>query len=65
MDIILSKEPSTEDRNVHLEPPLLEGGTIVDVLRVEVCPLVWFPITSGSSVLYYFGVYLMTLYSPL
>jgi hypothetical protein len=38
MDFILSKKPSTEDRNVHLEPPLLEVGTLVDVLRIEVCP---------------------------
>ena len=38
MDLILSEEPSTEDGNVHLEPPLLGVETLVDVVCVEVCP---------------------------
>ena len=33
MDVILSHEPSTEDRNFQLEPPLVEFGTLIDVLQ--------------------------------
>jgi len=36
MDLILSKESSTEDRIVQLEPPVLGVGTLVDVLRKKV-----------------------------
>ena len=35
MDLILSKEPSTEDRNVQLEFPVVGVGTLVDVLCEE------------------------------
>ena len=33
MDLILSEGPSTEDRNVQLELPMVGVGTLVDVLR--------------------------------
>ena len=37
MDLILSEEPSTY-LYAHLEPPLLEVGTLVDVLCGELYP---------------------------
>jgi hypothetical protein len=36
MDLILFEEPSTEDCNVQLEPPLVGVGTLIDVLCGEV-----------------------------
>jgi hypothetical protein len=38
LNLIMSEEPSTEDRNVQLEPPLVGVGTFLDVLREEVFP---------------------------
>ena len=35
MDVILSKEPGTDD-HVELDPPVFEDGTIGDVFRGEV-----------------------------
>ena len=36
MDLILSDEPSTDDRNVQLEPAEVEVDTLVDVQRGKV-----------------------------
>jgi hypothetical protein len=38
MDLIVSEQPSTEDRNVQLEPLVLEVGTVVNLLRGKVFP---------------------------
>ena len=33
MDLILSEEPSTEDRNVQSKPHVVGVGTLVDILH--------------------------------
>lgn len=60
MHLILSEEPSTEERNVPLELPVVGVRTLVDVLRREVFPSSNFSslfsiITLGSLCFVLFG----------
>lgn len=68
MDLILSKEPSTEEPHVQLDAPLLGVRNIVDVVRIEVCTYKPPPLLSnhlGYFLFYNFGLYLMLLCSTL
>jgi hypothetical protein len=46
MDLILSEEPSTDDRNVQLEPTEVEVDTLVDVQRKKMLSMSTFHFVS-------------------
>jgi len=68
MDLILSKDPSTKDPIVQLEPLMLEVGTLVDVMRNGVSFInLSFCIQSCRVLCFfnYFGLKLIILCLPL
>ena len=46
MDLILSEEPSTDERNIQLEPAEVEVDTVVHVELEKVFPMYTFPFVS-------------------
>jgi hypothetical protein len=47
MDLVLSEQPSTEDRIVQLEIAELEVRTLVDILGKKMFPILIFPLVSN------------------